>query len=273
MIKSNIKWPLLIILISLNITNSVKAENEDSTAPIKYKKDILVHYLVTGGKYNNIITLTILKNGEIYYSIRSKNVGKSLVAVKVKRELTDTLDKDAIQKIINVFDENKFFSLKNKYATNPVTDNIVHTITYNNNSITKTVTITDTSRQFFNIVYMLDTIIKELKKRKNPTGEIEPKPEMEVEVFVMLPRKRIEGSLPPYPDWAKQQGLEATLSFQLEVDSEGKIITGSQNIISSTGFPDWDNGAINWIKDNWKWEKISSGKTSGVMTIKFRIIQ
>ncbi|MDD2889033.1 MAG: hypothetical protein PHE49_00130 [bacterium] len=116
---------------------------------------------------------------------------------------------------------------------------------------------------------------KSLVTTKNENKQIDTKSSGPVQIEIsgaLADRARIAGGPPPYPGWAQQQGLAAVFSVSLKVDAEGKI-TGSTIVISPTGYPDWDNGVIKWLKDQWRWVKIPSGETPGCITIRFTIGQ
>jgi outer membrane biosynthesis protein TonB len=121
----------------------------------------------------------------------------------------------------------------------------------------------------------LESVSKSLVTTKSENKQIDTKSSGPVQIEIsgaLADRARIAGTPPPYPVWAQQQGLAAVFSVSLKVDAEGKI-TGSTIVISPTGYPDWDNGVIKWLKDNWRWVKIPSGETPGCITIRFTIGQ
>ena len=96
-------------------------------------------------------------------------------------------------------------------------------------------------------------------------------PKTEVEITgALADRKLIKWPLPPYPEWAQQQGISAYLNINLKVGADGKV-TGTVITISTTGYPQWDEMVINWIKSNWLWQNVPGLTSPGAIGIRFRL--
>ena len=77
---------------------------------------------------------------------------------------------------------------------------------------------------------------------------------------------------PDYPDWAKSDGVEATLSLYFIVLPNGKV---KENIVieRTSGFGDFDQNAIDALLA-WRFEALKSGETGeqwGSITFNFRL--
>jgi len=77
---------------------------------------------------------------------------------------------------------------------------------------------------------------------------------------------------PEYPDWAKNDGVEATLSLYFIVLPNGKV---KENILieKTSGFEDFDQNAINALLA-WRFEALRSGETGeqwGSIMFNFRL--
>ncbi|MDI6839736.1 MAG: energy transducer TonB [bacterium] len=108
------------------------------------------------------------------------------------------------------------------------------------------------------------TLLEEIKPAEKP------KPKTEVQISGELKdREQLEAPLPHYPDWALRRGISAFLQLQLKVGPDGKMI-GMALVISTTGYPDWDNQVINWIRERWKWKELPI-TTSGYISFRFVI--
>lgn len=232
-----LKLGLLVIgIIFCNIEN-IKAE--------KLRKDILVQYR---GGYGGI--LTILKDGKVYYSGGEYN-------------LIDTLTKNKIDSIIKVFNLNKLFSLNNDYRSSQLKiPPLVYTLTYNSDSGTKTVTVEgERPEQILKITSELNARIEKLKVDEYA---------LIIEISQSLRDRLLSMVPPPCPNKTPQQGVNDTISIQLElkVDENRKII-GEPQIIITTGYSEWDKEIIDFIKSKWKWSEKIGVVTSGSITIRF----
>ncbi|MCK4353051.1 energy transducer TonB [candidate division WOR-3 bacterium] len=95
-----------------------------------------------------------------------------------------------------------------------------------------------------------------------------PKPKTEVQISGALKdRKALKSPLPHYPDWALTQGISAILQLQLKVGPNGKI-KGRIIVLTTTGYPEWDNAVKNWLKNKWKWKTLPI-TTSGIISFRF----
>lgn len=118
-----------------------------------------------------------------------------------------------------------------------------------------------------------ETFAKQVKKitPQKVEGEVESGPKTEVEITGALADRKMERMvLPPYPEWAQKQGLSAYLNIMLKVGPNGRV-TGTVITVSTTGFPQWDNMVINWIKNNWVWESVPGLTSPGNIGIRFII--
>ena len=79
---------------------------------------------------------------------------------------------------------------------------------------------------------------------------------------------------PEYPEWAKTDGVEASLSLYFIVLPNGKV---KENILieKTSGFEDFDQNAINALL-TWRFEALRSGETGeqwGSITFNFRLTE
>ncbi|MDD2891001.1 MAG: hypothetical protein PHE49_10250 [bacterium] len=161
------------------------------------------------------------------------SIGKKGICNFVK-----TLKQDEMQQMINLFNEKKVFELgtvMQKFTESTDED----TVSGNTNSV------------------LTDSMINEhaVLMRIDISGPL-------------MERKSIKIPTIPYPDWTIKQGTSVSFSMQLNVDSVGNVI-GQPVILSKTGYSDWDDMAVKWIVERWKWETISSGETQGCIKIQF----
>jgi hypothetical protein len=96
-------------------------------------------------------------------------------------------------------------------------------------------------------------------------------PRTEIEISGALKdRELISYPLPPYPKWAQARGISAYLRVKVTVGPDGKIV-GPVIPIQTTGFSNWDNKVINWIKTRWKWKAQKGLKSPGIIGFSFII--
>ncbi len=85
-------------------------------------------------------------------------------------------------------------------------------------------------------------------------------------------RPLISYNKPIYPEWAKNDGVEATVNLYFIVLPNGKV---KENILiqKTSGFSDFDNSAINALR-TWEFEPLKGGATGeqwGSITFNFRL--
>lgn len=56
---------------------------------------------------------------------------------------------------------------------------------------------------------------------------------------------------PPYPRWARQQGMQGKLQLFVEVSASGAI--GELKVRETSGYPLLDQHVLDWVKANWSW--------------------
>ncbi len=94
-------------------------------------------------------------------------------------------------------------------------------------------------------------------------------PQTVVEISgALADREQIKGPLPPYPDWAQERGLSGCLRVKVTVNASGKI-TGAVIPLTTTGYPNWDNEVIAWIKKYWKWKALPGVTSPGCIGFHF----
>ena len=106
--------------------------------------------------------------------------------------------------------------------------------------------------------------------KKSQISDDNKKPTTEVEISKGL-KDRLLSMVPPlYPEWAQQQCLGGTITISLNIDENGQM-SGTPIVMNTTGYPEWDNGVIKFIKTNWKWSKKPGTTSAGTVTIRFLI--
>jgi len=85
-------------------------------------------------------------------------------------------------------------------------------------------------------------------------------------------RPLISYSKPQYPEWAKNEGVEATLNLYFIVLSDGRV---KENILiqKTSGFEDFDDNAVQALK-TWRFQPLKKGQTGeqwGAITINYRL--
>ena len=85
-------------------------------------------------------------------------------------------------------------------------------------------------------------------------------------------RNLISHRMPQYPEWAKRDGVEASVSLYFIVLPSGEV---KENILvqKTSGFSDFDDRAVAALRQ-WKFEPLSGGKTGeqwGSITFNFRL--
>ena len=85
-------------------------------------------------------------------------------------------------------------------------------------------------------------------------------------------RNLITHRMPQYPEWAKRDGVEASVSLYFIVLPSGEV---KENILvqKTSGFGDFDDRAVAALRQ-WKFEPLSGGKTGeqwGSITFNFRL--
>ncbi|MBI4721995.1 MAG: hypothetical protein HY769_03190 [Candidatus Stahlbacteria bacterium] len=110
-----------------------------------------------------------------------------------------------------------------------------------------------------------------VKKVEKIGGEAESGPKTDIEITGALADRKLERMpLPPYPEWAQQQGISAYLNISLKVGPSGKV-EGMVLPVATTGYSNWDNMVIEWIKKNWQWEKKPGLTSPGNIGIRFTL--
>ena len=56
---------------------------------------------------------------------------------------------------------------------------------------------------------------------------------------------------PPYPRWARQQGMQGKLQLFVEVSASGAI--AELKVRETSGHPLLDQHVLDWVKANWSW--------------------
>jgi RNA polymerase sigma factor (sigma-70 family) len=80
-------------------------------------------------------------------------------------------------------------------------------------------------------------------------------------------RRVVKVPPPAYPAWADKRGLRGNLKLSVKAGRDGKTV-GTVVIISTTGYPEWDNAVVEWVKSEWLWKE-SSGTTPGLIGFNF----
>lgn len=169
----------LIIAINLILTTTVTAANieeyENEISSVRYKDykyahtTTLLSYKITNGITREYIALNIDKNGEITYNESEDFSSPSPIPVGAN------LEKKYVQNLINLFDKNKFLSLKIKPPhTEKYNKEILYTIDYNGNSGQKNVTFSladNSKKELLNVISELDTLIKAIRKKEQEFKE------------------------------------------------------------------------------------------------------
>lgn len=87
-------------------------------------------------------------------------------------------------------------------------------------------------------------------------------------------RRILETVLPPYPDWAREQGLIASVSLKFFVLHTGGV-KGNITVQRSSGYAKLDNAAIQALR-LWRFEPLSDAQYGqeqwGIITFKFRAL-
>jgi TonB family protein len=85
-------------------------------------------------------------------------------------------------------------------------------------------------------------------------------------------RPLVSSGVPTFPEWAKREGVEATVSLYFIVTPDGHI---KENILveKTSGFEDFDSNAIDALR-SWRFEPLGPGTTGeqwGTITFHFRL--
>src|SRR5262249_52846026 len=62
---------------------------------------------------------------------------------------------------------------------------------------------------------------------------------------------------PPYPGLARKMGEQGTVKLRLTISAQG-VVAGA-DVVQSSGFPDLDQTAVNWVLTNWKYKPAVRG--------------
>lgn len=62
---------------------------------------------------------------------------------------------------------------------------------------------------------------------------------------------------PPYPGVARKLGQQGTTKLRLTISPQG-VVT-SADIVQSSGFPDLDQAAVNWVMSRWRYNPAMQG--------------
>jgi hypothetical protein len=112
---------------------------------------------------------------------------------------------------------------------------------------------------------------KQVKKVTQKKKMADSGPSTDIEISgALADRDVLSMPLPPYPEWAQQQGVSAYFKVSLKVGPSGKV-TGTVVTLSTTGFPQWDNMVVNWIKKNWQWKNVKGLTSPGQIGFNFVI--
>jgi TonB family protein len=85
-------------------------------------------------------------------------------------------------------------------------------------------------------------------------------------------RQLVSYRLPTYPEWAKSEGVEATVKLYFVVLPNGRV---KENILiqKTSGFQDFDQNAIKALQ-TWRFEPLTGGKTGeqwGSISFNYRL--
>jgi hypothetical protein len=111
--------------------------------------------------------------------------------------------------------------------------------------------------------------VKKVTQKKKMDASSGPSTDIEIS-GALADRDVLAMPLPPYPEWAQQQGISAYFKVSLKVGPSGKV-TGTVVTLSTTGFPQWDNMIVNWIKKNWQWKNVKGLTSPGQIGFNFVI--
>ena len=85
-------------------------------------------------------------------------------------------------------------------------------------------------------------------------------------------RPVVEYTMPTYPEWAKSQAVEATVTLYFVVLPDGRVKENIQ-IQKTAGFSDFDHNAISALA-KWRFQALSGGAAHeqwGTITFRFRL--
>ncbi|MFC1485089.1 TonB family protein [bacterium] len=85
-------------------------------------------------------------------------------------------------------------------------------------------------------------------------------------------RKLLFSPIPQYPEWAKNQGIEAIIHVYLEVNSLGKVINESIRIEITSGYEGLDTLVTESLK-TWKFEALENSNEvqNGIVVFRFKL--
>jgi TonB family protein len=106
------------------------------------------------------------------------------------------------------------------------------------------------------------------ERRQAATADVDQKKGIEIE-GPLADRPVKSYVVPPFPDWAKNQGiLEADVAIRFTVDEDGNVMTGMR-VTNSSGYGRLDKLAMESLK-NWVFaQKPGAGVQWGVITFRF----
>ena len=64
-------------------------------------------------------------------------------------------------------------------------------------------------------------------------------------------------STPPYPGIARKMGEQGTVKLRLAISAQGTIV--GADVVQSSGFPDLDQTAVDWVVAHWKYRPAVRG--------------
>ena len=106
--------------------------------------------------------------------------------------------------------------------------------------------------------------------RQAPATQAEVPKKKAVEIEGPLADRKVEASaVPPFPDWAKNQGImEADVAIRFTVDEDGNVMSG-MTLVNSSGYGRLDKLTMDTLKD-WRFApKPGAGVQWGVITFRF----
>ena len=108
-------------------------------------------------------------------------------------------------------------------------------------------------------------------EQKKDTPELKPQETQTIITGVLANRKILKKVIPPFPRWAKMQGISATISLNFTVMENGVV---KENVIvnRTSGSLQWDKIVIAALK-NWQFVPLDNKgireDQSGVITFQF----
>jgi RNA polymerase sigma-70 factor (ECF subfamily) len=187
-----------------------------------------------------------------------KKLSQIAQPLKVREKILDKSRKPAKKQTQVALDLNKFEKLSVKTTAVEV-EKVTH--------IEKELSTKDTLKE--DVIVLPRSELKSVRVGIFTTmGAVEPKTDVKIS-GTLADRRLIKTPFPPLPKWVQKRKLPAYIKVKVTVGPNGR--TKGITPVTTTGYSQWDNEIIEWIKKKWEWKSMPGVTSSGYIEFRFKL--